>query len=543
MVANSRAASMTAIPDKVSEYIIQHGMLSGSAGALVAVSGGPDSIAVLDILVSLLTASRPGARHRRRPQLGFGTRPEFTITVAHLNHKLRAKASDDDARFVSDLALHFGLSALIGSADVKEIAAKRQMGIEEAARVARYSFLFQAAAIAGADRIVTGHTMNDQVETFLMRAARGAGTGGLAGMSPLRPAHKFEGLDIAIECHRGSDDTRSTSSPPRHPPQPDLVLLVRPALCLTREEIEEYCRNRSLPYIVDASNSSAEFTRNRVRQEIVTQLCRIEPQAVRSIARAMEILAIDDHALEQLAQRALDGANQTDRNLLWPQARGQVLDIGQLASQPQAILNRVIIKALCKNLSIAGDITSKHILAVESLIRDGRSGKHLQLPGNIRVWREGPSIVIDMLTDASPSYEFELSDSTGPVRVGGFRITIERNLPRSAFEDLLARARSQKTRTGRDWEMAILDHSRLPDTLIVRPRRAGERSQVLGQSGLNKLKNLMISHRIPVSRRAFWPLASTREGRYVWSPGLPPSIEFAANRETRALSILSVIDG
>jgi tRNA(Ile)-lysidine synthase len=257
----------------------------------------------------------------------------------------------------------------------------------------------------------------------------------------------------------------------------------------------------------------------------------------------MEILALDNDALEQLADRALERASRTPgQENPWPQAGGQSFDVGQLARQPQAILNRAIIKALRKVPGASGEISSKHILAVESLIRYGRSGKHAELPGNIRVWREGHSILIDKVTDISSPYETELTGNTQSVRAGGFLITIERNLPRLAFEEALGRVQSQKARTGRDWEIAVLDDFRLPDTLIVRPRRAGERAQVIGQAGSNKLKNLMISHRIPVSRRAFWPLASTRDGLYVWSPGMPPSVEFAANRETRALAVLSAID-
>jgi tRNA(Ile)-lysidine synthetase-like protein len=529
---------MTSIPDKVSEYIIQHSMLSGSTGALVAVSGGPDSVAILDILVSLLETSSPGApRQGRRSQSRFGTHPEFTLTVAHLNHKLRAEASSEDASFVSDLASRLRLPAIIGVADVIAIAAQLKWGIEEAARAARYSFLSQAATIAGADRIVTGHNMDDQVETFIMRAARGAATGGLAGMVAVRPAHKFEGLDVTIQYQPAP----AGNAPPRHSPQEVAPLLVRPALCLTRQEIDQYCRQRSLRFTVDVSNSSPEFTRNRIRQEVISALCSIEPQAIRSIARAMEILAVDDEALEQLAQRVFDRATRTAADTRWPQTR-QVLDVRQLAGQPRAILSRVIIKALRRNLSAAGELTSKHIRAIERLIREGRSGKHIELPGDVRVWREGHSIVIHEPASAGRPYEIELTPEMGSVSAGGFLIAIESNLPPSAFEALLARARLHKDLTGRDWEFAILDQSRMPDTLIVRPRQPGERVRVIGHSGLNKLKNLMISHRIPVSRRVFWPLASTRDGRYIWSPGLPPSIEFAANRETRALTLMSAID-
>jgi len=518
--------------------MVQHSMVAGSTGAVVAVSGGPDSVAILDILVRLLGAASsgptgsPAGQVAIQPTAQFLTQPGFRLTVAHLNHKLRGEASDQDAQFVSELARHLGLPAIMGVADVGNIAAKLKMGIEETSRAARYSFLFRAALSAGADRIVTGHTMNDQVETFIMRAARGSGSGGLAGMAPVRPAHRFDGIDIAIDAQRITGMPEPLSSSGQAP------LLIRPALSVTREEIEQYCRDRSIAFRVDASNFSREFTRNRIR-DVISGLCRVEPQAIRSIARAMEIIGADNQALDQLAERALDASRESNLAGQWPRVTGQVLDVNVLAGQPQAVLKRVVLRALREFPTDGCEITSAHLSAVEGLIRSGRSGKQVELPANIRVWREGQSIVIDRVDNACPPAEIELTQRTKTVRAGGFQITIQRNLSGDLYQDMVGRAMQEKARTGRDWGMAVLDDSLVPDTLVIRTRRPGERARVIGQSGSNKLKNLMINHRIPVSRRAFWPLAFTRDGRYVWSPGLPPSIEFAANREARFLAILS----
>jgi tRNA(Ile)-lysidine synthase len=521
-------------------------MLSGSKGAIVAVSGGPDSVAILDILFRLLDPKthdgehHPASKPLAQPESRFGTISGFGLTVAHLNHRLRGEASEEDARFVSELAGRLGLPAIIASADVAGIASKLKFGIEEAARAARYTFLFRAASVAGADRIVTGHTMNDQVETFIMRALRGSGTAGLAGMAAVRPAHQFEGLRIDFDCQAflPGTDSKSWAS------GDDATLLVRPGLCVTREEVEVYCGERSLDFRVDASNLNGELTRNRIRQDVIPAICRIEPQGIRSISRAMELLASDDEALDQLADEVFKRAIQaTDRDNLWPRAGGLALDAAVLAGQPRAILNRVIVKGLRQHLATGNEVTSVHISSVEALILRGRSGKRVALPGGIRVWREGRSVVIDSnLSNACRSYQIELNHQVRITPACGLFIKLERNIPGELFDETIQMARSEKLRTGRDWKMAVLDDSMLPDTLVVRPRRPGERAQVIGQSGVNKLKNLMINHRIPVSRRAFWPLASTRDGRYVWSPGLPPSVEFAANRETRALAILSATE-
>jgi len=315
-------------------------------------------------------------------------------------------------------------------------------------------------------------------------------------------------------------------------------LLIRPALCLTREEIEQYCRERSLEFRVDASNLNSEFTRNRIRQEVIPALCGIEPRTVRSIARTMEILGIDNEALDQLAVRAFEAARKQQGGKEWRRSTGVTLMRDVLASQPRAIQKRVILKALREVSSPGDEMTSTHIAAVEALVLGGRSGKHEEMAGGVRVWRERNRLVIDKQTDEPPPGEFQLTGRSRAVMAAGFLISLERGVPLTMFEEIVSRAKSQRVRDCRDWTIAVLDDSLVPDTLLVRSRRPGERARVIGQAGLNKLKKLMISHKIPVSRRASWPLAFTRDSRYVWSPGMPPSVEFAVNRETRSLAIL-----
>jgi tRNA(Ile)-lysidine synthase len=118
------------------------------------------------------------------------------------------------------------------------------------------------------------------------------------------------------------------------------------------------------------------------------------------------------------------------------------------------------------------------------------------------------------------------------------RITLTRGRPGETLAASLAEARRERERAGRDWMVAVLDAAALPHRLIVRPRIAGERAAVLGGRRTKKLKNLMIDHKIPSSLRAVWPVVATPDGRYVWSPGLPPDVEFAAHDETSGLAIL-----
>jgi tRNA(Ile)-lysidine synthase len=117
-------------------------------------------------------------------------------------------------------------------------------------------------------------------------------------------------------------------------------------------------------------------------------------------------------------------------------------------------------------------------------------------------------------------------------------VSIERGRPGHLREASIAEARREAASSGRDWIVVVLDDLALPENLVVRNRMKGERAHVVGQRKSKRLKNLMIDHKIPSSRRRDWPIVTTPDGRYIWSPGLPPAVEFAARDETTTLAIL-----
>jgi tRNA(Ile)-lysidine synthase len=347
--------------------------------------------------------------------------------------------------------------------------------------------------------------MTDQAETFLMRLARGAGLRGLAAMRPVRAV--------------GSNSDRSlpTNLPTK---------LIRPLLAITREEVEEYCRERGLEFRTDPTNLTADYTRNRVRREVLPALRAINPRVVESIARAAETVAADQDALARVSCSLLDQARH----------REHAYRIACFVEQPEGLRRRMIIEA-AREAGI--EIAASHVLAIEELIMKGRSGSRLPLPGGAEVWREFEYLVFGVRRAMdSFAYELEIGEDGGCVRAGGIEITLSRDVPGDKLEQVLAEARRERERAGRDWMMVALDDAVLPERLTIRPRRRGERAAVEGQSKTKKLKNLMIDHKIPSSRRAAWPVVATPDGLYVWSPGLPPSSNFAASRRARGLAVL-----
>ena len=491
-------------------------MLDDARAVVAAVSGGADSVALLDMLVRVRETTA------------------LRIHVAHLNHMLRGDDSTADADFVRALGESLRLRVTVESADVRREAAASGRSIEEAARELRYRFLLAIAHEAGADRIATGHTMNDQAETFLMRLARGAGSRGLASMRAVTEAHDFA---------RDEKDLRFGIPNPFHPssliPHP---LLVRPLLGVTREEVEDYCRERGLAFRTDASNESLDYTRNRVRHEVIAALKRVNPRVVEHISSAATLIASDQEALDRLARSLLDLAEQPQN------ASSSAYKVARFTEQPEALRRRMIIEAIRRKRSSAGrvraEIESKHVTAVEGLLGEQMSGARIDLPGGIEAWREFDLLVFKPRAPVEEEDGEEDDSVRAPsadcsrLEAGGIQVGIERGRPGHLLEASIAEARREAASSGRDWIVAVLDDVALPETLVVRNRMKGERAHVCGQRKSKRLKNLMIDHKIPSSRRADWPIVATPDGRYIWSPGLPPAVEFAAHDETQTLAIL-----
>lgn len=459
---------------------------------LVAVSGGPDSVAMLDLLVRLFRRGGP------------------LIHVAHMDHMLRGSESVADAEFVRALAARLTLPSTIGSADVAGTARLARRGVEETARELRHRFLLDAALAAGAARIAIGHTVDDQAETILLRLTRGAGTSGLAAMRAVTPAHSFE----------------STGS--IAPDARERVCIVRPLLCLTRCEVEDYCRERRLDYRVDPSNVDVRYARNKLRRVVMPVLRELNPRVAKAFARAAEIVASDCEALDEITVAALKECDT-----------GRGLSVACLLRQPAAVRRRLLIEAVRRRPG-SSQLGSTHVEALERLLYEGAGGRRVELPGGLAAWREFDTVVLARTVPCAQPYEVRISRTQPRIVAGDFVIEVTRDVPAGRFTSLLERIkdRAEPTYGLRNWSTVLLDGSSLPARLLVRPRRPGERALVLGQTGAKKLKNLMIDHRIPTSRRATWPVVVTLDGSYVWSPGLPPAAQFAARADSSGLVVL-----
>ena len=310
-------------------------LLPGEGPLLVAVSGGPDSMALLHFL----------AAHHARTGL-----PSGGIVAAHVNHRLRGAESDADAAFTREAAARWGIRC--AEADAGPI----RPGSEESARHARYDALRGLATEAGADRAATAHTADDQAETVLLRLVRGAGLRGLRGM-PSRGT--VRGLRV-----------------------------VRPFLDVTREQVLEYLRGHGLEYRVDSTNASLAPARNFVRLEVLPLLrSRLNPAAREAILRSAEAAREVDGYLHAEAARLLP-------DVLRREEEGNLsLDASRMLLYPKLLNTYLFRLALLELNGTVRDLTAAHIQALLSLVSTARR-RSADLPGGIRAGRERERVVL-----------------------------------------------------------------------------------------------------------------------------------------------------
>jgi len=295
---------------------------------------------------------------------------DIRIVAAHYNHHLRDGESDGDEEFVRGLTGERKIEFAVGHAEPLD-----GNDIEQKARVSRYAFLSQTAASLGAFAILTGHTMNDQAETFLINLLRGSGPTGLCGMKPVRSLEEEKRTRdeeaMKSECEVAVDVAATeppADGPPLLPFSASPVLLIRPLLTWAkRVHTEGYCREQGVEYRYDTMNEDTAFKRVRIRKILLPLLEDFNPNIVETLARTASLMqqvpnpkvGSDEDTLEVAALRAMSPESAKTKLRHWlEQKRGST-----------------------RSLSM------KHIVAIERLVRSEKSGRIAELPGKAAVIR------------------------------------------------------------------------------------------------------------------------------------------------------------
>jgi tRNA(Ile)-lysidine synthase len=318
---------ITDLPAEVARTIHEHNLFSHGDTVIVALSGGADSCALLDILAGLSSLS-------------------LRLVVAHLNHCLRGADSDDDEAFARALAEKYSLPFESRRLDVRDMARQQGLNLEDAGRRARITFLEELRTRCKASAIALAHHADDQAETVLMRLLRGSGMTGLCGMS-YRNGRGF----------------------------------IRPLLDIRRSEIEAYLSACGLCHREDASNRDTTFLRNRIRLELLPFLAQYNPAISRRLTETATLLADENDLLDRLAEELASRVCMCEEHSV-------TCTLSLLEDQPRALIRRVFRWTLLHLTGSVNHFSRRHIAALEQLAASPCPNASIDLPGGITARRE-----------------------------------------------------------------------------------------------------------------------------------------------------------
>ncbi|MCZ6891910.1 MAG: tRNA lysidine(34) synthetase TilS [Chloroflexi bacterium] len=436
---------------EVERVLQEAGLLEDQRPLLVAVSGGPDSLALLHLLHTL------------------SDRHPLSLHVAHLNHGLRGPESEEDGRYVCEVAGNLSLPVTSEAADVGAFRRERRLSWEAAAREVRYAFLSQTAERIGAAAVALGHTADDQAETVLLHLLRGSGLQGLRGMLP-------------HTVRRSRNGTRR-------------LALLRPLLRVTREETVAYCQARGLAPRHDSSNLEERYTRNRIRHRLLPSLAQYNPSIREALVRLARTAARDMDFIDRQLQQAWLA-------LVTPEPWGLRVRRDGFRGLHPSLQAHLLRRAWEELAGETADLTSTQVEAMMDLVRGEEGGRRsLSLGRGVRFHTGYEEITLGRRPASAPLPPMEpaLLSLPGEAHIHGWRVT--------------ARLVDGPVQVGAgEPYRAHLDVAALGDRVQIRPRRAGDRFQPLGMEGTKRLNEFMIDARIPKNWRDRVPLLEGESG-------------------------------
>lgn len=405
---------------KVISAIETYDMISHGESLLCCLSGGADSVALLICL----------------HELGYD------VKACHVNHNLRGEESDRDEQFCRELCQRLGVELDVHSIDVTSYAAEHKMGTEQAARIMRYEIFEQTKC----DKICTAHTLSDSLETLLFNLTRGTGLKGLA----------------SIPAVRGR--------------------IVRPLIECSREDIEEFLKERGQSWVTDSTNLTDDYNRNRIRHNVIPRLKELNPSLEKTMRGTLRNLREDSALIEAQSDGFYQSA-QIENGL----------DCEMLCSAPSALSGRAILR-LCDE---AGHDCSRETAA---MIRDiCKTGGKLTLGHGLYAVSKKGVLTIEKEIQETPYTEIK-ADGEGVFELFGKSVEVKIT-PKSEKS-----ANFHKKLT-----YFLLDYDKIKGDIVIRNRRAGDRIKLAGRGHTSEIRKLMQAS-LPRSERSRCVLISDDEG-------------------------------
>ena len=462
---------------KVKETIKKYRLLEPGDSIIVAVSGGPDSIALLKVLDTLSNE--------------YG----LTLIIAHLNHGLRVEA-DQEAQFVREISNEMGIEFEYMTVDINSLRKGTGKSIEDVSRDVRYHFLNDIAKRHHAHKIALGHQLNDQVETVLINFLRGSGPGGLKGMLPIRNS-----------------------------------LYIRPLLYVNRTEIMSFLESHKIKFIKDMSNTKNIYLRNRIRHLLMPELAKYNPKLEEGLCIMAEIMRLEDDYMETLTDKILSdwGVEPDDKKEIR-------IKISELRKYHEAIERRIIKNVLRRSTPNNQGMGYAHIKAVQDLVHSNNPSGHLNLPYNTVVKREYDFLSFsrdrrferNIVKEKCEQVLYEVA------LPGSVKVSESGKILKFTFIDPPVQIKSNRQ------DIVFMDYDKIHLPLIIRVGKPGDRIQLLGMRGTKKIKSYFIDEKIPLNHRKDIPLLLDQES-VIWIAGMRISERVKIKEKTRRILKVEIV--
>lgn len=452
-------------------------MIKNGDKVLVAFSGGPDSVCLLHVLYMM------------RQELNI------SLGAAHVNHLLRGDDSFEDESYVEKMCANFGIPCFTKRVDIESMAKEKGISSEMAGREARYGFFNEIIKKEGFNKVAIAHNANDQAETILMRVMRGTGIDGLVGIRPVRN-------DVYI----------------------------RPILCITREEIENYCVSNNLNPRIDRTNLESIYSRNKVRLEMIPF---IKNNFNKDIVESLNRLA----SLANVDSEYIDKSSENMYFKFCKEKIGTIIINKEAFNIHEALLTRLIRKSIFYVSGATYNFEMKHIYDI-ILLQKGKTGKSINLPNNIVAENSYGDIIISMRKfEGHRSIEFIISkQELDEKEVENLRLD---GLSYDAV--LQVKQNNNKINLNSSDLIKYFDYDKIKQKIIIRNRKNGDKIKPLGMTGTKKIKDIFIDNKVPNNLRDEIPLVCF-DDQISWIVGLKISDLFKVNKNTKNILQISFIE-
>lgn len=465
------------IEKKVYKFIKENGLIDFKEHVIVGISGGADSTCLLCVLSRL------------------SKELNLRLTAIHINHMIRGDEALRDENHAIDFCNKLDIDIIVERIDVIKLAKEKKISEEEAGRLARYNTFYRYQKELGADKIAVAHNKNDSVETVLMNIIRGSGLEGLKG----------------IDAKRG--------------------VIVRPILILTRDEIECYCRQEGLDYVIDSTNKETIYTRNKVRLKLLKDIDDMFGiDIVSKVDRMSQLVRDDNDFIERKVDEALAKCvvNKSEDNIL--------LNVENLRVLHKSMQRRVLRRVLININKVIDRIEYKHIEDMLKLVHVNKTGLWLNLPKGIRVYKDYGILEVYKEKErecvVEPEVDIDISGESEYIRVNDEWIL------RVEVLDITDKVESGDAYT-RYFDYDIL----LGKDLRLRKRRNGDKFKPFNFSGTKKLGKYFIDKKISKQKRdSMYLLAKGND--IIWIIGDNVSDKFKITKKSKKIvrfSLASVI--